>query len=616
MKTLAAILAFSLGFLLPLAAQDTLIHYTETTGFDHNTRAQSRDLFESFGDQHNFVVLQDNDGSLFNKTDLAKAQAVIFSNTSGNQGLDAQQQAALQWFVDTLGRHLMGIHAATDTYRHSSANGGKTGDWDWYAETLGGSVQNNPNHTSQNHVDTIYLIEDHPSVANIDFPWVKEEEYYYWENGYLHPQIQTIMQVGTTGPDSYDAPRPVAWYRTLPNGAKVFYTSLGHKRSNFTGSFPFFEQLLEDAVLWLLDCPSLQENVAVSICEGETYAFGGNDLTQSGQYQATFSSANGCDSLVLLDLTVLTNDTTALVETICEGETVAVGSMLFSLPGQYEVILTEPTTGCDSVVNLDLTVLPHPTTELQEVICEGDTYTVGSSTYSESGTYTDILTASSGCDSIVSLDLTVLAPDTVTTSALICEGDTLFLGGQAFTESGDFFIPLVSAEGCDSIIALELAVETVDTEVIQEGNALIAQADNAAYQWLDCAAGLQAIPGATDPLFSDTEEGVFAVEITDGAGCVDTSACVPLVLTGLAGFPPLEGVRLFPNPVKDVAVLDLGNRLTDVRVELFTAAGQVIRTYSHARVRRLELPTADLPAGLYRLRVQSQGRIATLSFTK
>ncbi|MEL6655156.1 MAG: ThuA domain-containing protein [Bacteroidota bacterium] len=236
-----------------LFAQDTLILYTETTGFNHQTADESLIMFQQIGLGHDFVVRHDEDGSLFNKTDLGEAQIVVFSNTSGSSGLNLQQQAALEWFVDTLGRHLLGIHAASDTYRHSSANGGNQGAWDWYAETLGGSVQNGPNHTSSSYIGTINEIIPHPSIENIDFPWVKEEEYYYWQNGYLNDDIQVVMEVDTTGEETYDVNRPVAWFREGAAGARIFYTSLGHKRSNFTGGFPFFEQLIEDAVLWMLE---------------------------------------------------------------------------------------------------------------------------------------------------------------------------------------------------------------------------------------------------------------------------------------------------------------------------------------------------------------------------
>ena len=236
-------------------AQTRVLHYDETTGFDHNTRSASVAFFATLGSALGFTVTQDSDGSEFTQANLANFDLVVFSNTSGDNGLTASQRSALEWFVDVNGGHLLGIHAATDTYRHSTANGSRTGTWDWYAETLGGSVQQNPNHTSNSYQGTIIGVAQHPSTANITLPWTKREEYYYWENGYLNTGnagINAVLDVQSTGSQSYDAQRPVAWTRTAASGSRIFYTSLGHFATNFTGGFPQFEQLIEDAAIWAL----------------------------------------------------------------------------------------------------------------------------------------------------------------------------------------------------------------------------------------------------------------------------------------------------------------------------------------------------------------------------
>lgn len=211
-------------------------------------------MFEEMGLDNNWVVTTDDNGSMFTSLDsLEKFEIVIFSNTSGSSGLDAIQRANFESYIAGGGSYF-GIHAATDTYRHSTANGGSTGDWDWYAENVAGaSVQQSPNHTSSNHVDTIYhLIPGISITANIPSPWVKKEEYYYWENGYLAPGFDDVLKVGDTGNNSYDDPRMVARCKDLPGGGRTFYTSLGHDKLNFTNDTIFY-QLIEDAMLWVLE---------------------------------------------------------------------------------------------------------------------------------------------------------------------------------------------------------------------------------------------------------------------------------------------------------------------------------------------------------------------------
>jgi len=69
-----------------------VLHYTETTGYDHNTRNQSLSMFQGWETADNFVVTSDDDGSEFNSlTTLQEYAVVVFSNTSGDTGLDATQ---------------------------------------------------------------------------------------------------------------------------------------------------------------------------------------------------------------------------------------------------------------------------------------------------------------------------------------------------------------------------------------------------------------------------------------------------------------------------------------------------------------------------------------------
>ena len=70
--------------------------------------------------------------------------AILLRNTCGSAILDADQRANFEnWLAN--GGHVQGIHAASGTYRHSTANGSSTGVRDYYAEPIGASVQENPN---------------------------------------------------------------------------------------------------------------------------------------------------------------------------------------------------------------------------------------------------------------------------------------------------------------------------------------------------------------------------------------------------------------------------------------------------------------------------------------
>ncbi|HRF79916.1 MAG TPA: ThuA domain-containing protein, partial [Flavobacteriales bacterium] len=104
-----------------------VLHFTATSGYDHGTRDVSFAMFTAIGDQLGAEVVNDATGATFSDANaLAQFNAIIFSNTSGNDILDATQRANFEQWV-TNGGHVLGIHAASDTYRHSSANGNNTG---------------------------------------------------------------------------------------------------------------------------------------------------------------------------------------------------------------------------------------------------------------------------------------------------------------------------------------------------------------------------------------------------------------------------------------------------------------------------------------------------------
>jgi len=244
-------------FLCVPAFGQSILHYTETSGYDHGTRDVSLAMFQAIAAEHGLTMVSDNDGATFSSlATLQQFDAVIFSNTSGAALLDADQRANFEAYIAG-GGGLMGIHAATDTYRHSTANGNNTGVWDFFAELIGASVQENPNHVNGTPLYDLSRIGTHASIANLPDPWSKNEEYYYWEGGYYRDDNIPVLEVEETiGPNgevnSYDTPRPMSWYRELPEGGRVFYTALGHAVNNYTDDV-LFRQHIENALIWLLD---------------------------------------------------------------------------------------------------------------------------------------------------------------------------------------------------------------------------------------------------------------------------------------------------------------------------------------------------------------------------
>jgi len=202
---------------------------------------------------------------------------------------------------------------------------------------------------------------------------------------------------------------------------------------------------------------SITKNIADTICSGANYTFGNQNLTQSGTYQDTLQTAIGCDSIVILNLNILQSITQNITDTICSGANYTFGNQNLTQSGTYQDTL-QTTSGCDSIIILNLSVLQSITQTVADTICSGGSYTFGNQTLTQSGTYQDTLQTASGCDSIVVLNLNVLQSITKNIADTICSGGSYTFGNQTLTQSGTYQDTLQMASSCDSIIILNLSV--------------------------------------------------------------------------------------------------------------------------------------------------------------
>ncbi len=244
--------------------------------------------------------------------------------------------------------------------------------------------------------------------------------------------------------------------------------------------------------------PTDSKSLIQTICEGEKVAIGDSVYSETGVFVTTLSNQLGCDSVVTLDLTVNPIDSKSLIQTICEGEQVSIGDSTYSETGVFVTTLSNQ-LGCDSVVTLDLTVNPTDSTSLIQTICEGEQVVIGDSTYSETGVFVTTLSNQLGCDSVVTLDLTVNPTDSTSLIQTICEGEQVVIGDSVYYKTGIFATTLRNQMGCDSFITLELTVNKADSTSITE----------------TICEGEQVAIG--DSVYSET--GIFATTLRNQMGC-------------------------------------------------------------------------------------------------
>ena len=262
-------------------------------------------------------------------------------------------------------------------------------------------------------------------------------------------------------------------------------------KDNLNGLNPSFcASLSDDCYPVTIVAPPPPSALSDTICQGEDYIIGDSTFTAAGDYEVIFNSFYDCDSLVNLSLTVLTTDTAFITEIICLGESLTVGDSVFTATGNYEVYRAGAAI-CDSTYLVDLTVVPPVTEDVTATICPGEEYFIGTTAYTDTGIYTDTITSVlTGCDSIVNLDLEVIIvnAEVAPPAPITCDNPTTELDGTAST----------SAPGTT-------------------------------YQWTVFAGG-NIVGDDNQPVATVDDNGIYQLEVTR-FGCADTALVNVLQLT-------------------------------------------------------------------------------------
>ena len=222
-------------------------------------------------------------------------------------------------------------------------------------------------------------------------------------------------------------------------------------------------------VLNLTIHPTFSDTTIAEICSNDRYTRGGFDENTTGVFYRNLQTINGCDSIFVLDLTANPIYLDTIFAEICEGETYENFGFEASNNGIYRQYL-ETVKGCDSTVVLKLTVHPTYSNDLVVDICEGEEYAYNGNTYNIQGVYQTNYQTIHGCDSVINLRLNVHPKYLQTRYERVCLGTDYIDRDFHESEAGIYQVNYQSYRGCDSVIVLDLTVDPVYLDTI---NALI-----------------------------------------------------------------------------------------------------------------------------------------------
>lgn len=344
---------------------------------------------------------------------------------------------------------------------------------------------------------------------------------------------------------------------------------------------------------------SISTNLSETACDAYTSPSGNHTWTFSGNYTDTLFTTEGCDSVLLIALTINRSQTRSVFETSCNRFTSPSGKNTWSQSGVYRDTL-QKVNGCDSILIINLTILNNTSSTNNLDVC-GSQYISpsGNHVWTSNGTYLDTVLNSQGCDSIMTFNLAFRTSTSSTISPTACKSYLSPSGKYNWTSTGNFKDTVQNIYGCDSIISINLTINNVDASFDPQGSNLVANATSASsYQWMTCSNGnFTPINGATSSLYVATQAGDYALEVTDN-NCTDTSDCLSINNVSVKSLPK-NLVSLYPNPNNGTFSIRNETGLKITQVTILNNNGQKIKEFKNGSDANYINIQSDLKFGFY-----------------
>ncbi|MBL4657965.1 MAG: T9SS type A sorting domain-containing protein, partial [Flavobacteriales bacterium] len=357
-------------------------------------------------------------------------------------------------------------------------------------------------------------------------------------------------------------------------------------------------------------------NENVTVCSGGTYTFPDGFMSIAAiVHTSNLITTKGCDSIIVSTLTLNSPITSTENVSVCSGNAYIFPDGTISTVSMTHVSNLTGAGGCDSNITSVLTVGVTQSFEVNASVCNGSTYTFpDGSTSSVATVQGSTFVDPNGCDSVVITILTIENPSATTENAAMCAGDTYIFPDGITSEVPTIHISnLTSLAGCDSTVTTNLTITVIDTVVTITGNLLMAASVDA-YQWIACDGNL-IIGGATSQAYTVGVSADYKVALTEN-GCLDTSACLSVVYTGILENELGTELIAFPNPTTGHLHIDLGNTYSETTVEVIDLRGKLLMNAKVQEDNYIELDVEMLAQGMYLVKVLADDKIAIIKLLK
>lgn len=381
--------------------------------------------------------------------------------------------------------------------------------------------------------------------------------------------ISLVYSLGTFN-DSADTAGLPSWLTpsvdVLAQTLTLTGTAPAYDPANSSYTFPVSAKISVNPA----GCPGSVINQTITINNAQTPVIAGDNFICEGSsvellsdLKGTWTSSDG--SIVSIEQSA---PDSAVVVTGLSG-------------GSVNIFCDAVSGGC-TVNSLPFSFIVHPVIKdtITTSICPNDQYLFGSVAYNTAGTYTDTLSTTLGCDSIVTLHLSVNPSSDSIITETICQNNPFSFGGQLINISGVYHDTLVNALGCDSIVTLNLTSN--DTSFSEFW------ITDTSYTWNS---------------ITYTASGYYTQTLLNANGCDSVVTLHLTIVTGIKNTDKL--IRIYPNPAQDNIHVDFDQLPeTEMTIGIFDAFGRNVHL-SQVSKQHNEIDIIGLTTGIYFIEIKS-----------
>jgi gliding motility-associated-like protein len=207
------------------------------------------------------------------------------------------------------------------------------------------------------------------------------------------------------------------------------------------------------------------EEISLSLCSGDSIWVADRWVTESGVFSELFIDENACEAERIYYVEEVELWLEERSYEICRGDSIEINGVWYDDSVEFTHTI-QSQSGCDSTIIHTLVVFDAPETYLSEEICSGSVLEISGVSYSESGLYTQYISTGAVCDSILRIELLVLPPLKIENLVELCAGDTIEIAGMAISESMTLELHYQTDAGCDSLETWDIKVADYEREVM------------------------------------------------------------------------------------------------------------------------------------------------------